>query len=56
MWAAMKKREELRRCFNMRAYPEFIYKSSHESTSRPPCGFWRIDDQQLDIYLLLRVL
>jgi hypothetical protein len=21
----------------------------HESASRPLCGFWRIDDQQLDI-------
>jgi hypothetical protein len=21
-----------------------------ESASRPPCGFWRIDDQQLEIY------
>jgi hypothetical protein len=20
-----------------------------ESASRPPCGFWRIDDQQLEI-------
>jgi hypothetical protein len=23
--------------------------SMGESASRPPCGFWRIDDQQLDI-------
>jgi hypothetical protein len=23
--------------------------SSVESASRPPCGFWRIDDQQLEI-------
>jgi hypothetical protein len=25
-------------------------KGEIESESRPPCGFWRIDDQQLDIY------
>jgi hypothetical protein len=24
-------------------------KGEIESASRPPCGFWRIDDQQLDI-------
>jgi hypothetical protein len=24
-------------------------KWKFESASRPPCGFWRIDDQQLDI-------
>jgi hypothetical protein len=24
-------------------------KGEIESASRPPCGFWRIDDQQLEI-------
>jgi hypothetical protein len=29
--------------------PEHETFGDVESASRPPCGFWRIDDQQLDI-------
>jgi hypothetical protein len=25
-------------------------KGEIERASRPPCGFWRIDDQQLEVY------
>jgi hypothetical protein len=26
-----------------------LFLGAFESASKPPCGFWRIDDQQLDI-------
>jgi hypothetical protein len=28
--------------------PSITKKGEFESVSRPPCGFWRIDDQQLE--------
>jgi hypothetical protein len=30
---------------NSKCLPSFTKKGEIETTSRPPCGFWRIDDQ-----------
>jgi hypothetical protein len=34
---------------NSKCLLSIIKKGEIESASRPPCGFWRIDDQQLEI-------
>jgi hypothetical protein len=42
----MKKIQEKSNIYNIH---DKITNSPSESASRPPCGFWRIDDQQLEV-------